>query len=370
MKLLFVGTNPENTGAATHFVALAKAMVQAGHQVECIAARRGLIGAALESAGIPTFYSSLRNILDLRGYFSVLRRISRFSPDWLVGNFGKEYWPLIACSRLTNTPVALFRHRNPRMSRLSEYGVPRLAQRFLAVSRFARCAYLRRGVPANHVWTSYNPVDTAVYQPDKTRRARVRSGLGIDNDAIVLGYVGRMHAGKGVLELMRAANEAMTLQPRLHVLWIGSGPEEPVLQQMAAASGMSARHHFTGWIEDTSRYCSALSILAFPSVAPETFGRVSIEAQACGVPVLGSNIGGIPETMLDGVTGYLIEPGNIPAWRDHILLLCDESRCKEMGLAARSHVDEHFSNPAISRDFELLLRDGDEVVHRSPHVAT
>lgn len=359
MKLLFVGTNPENTGAATHFVALATAMAQAGHQVECVVSRRGLIGEGLESAGITTFYSSFRNIFDLRGYISVLRRVRKFSPDWLVGNFGKEYWPLIACSRLTNTPVALFRHRNPRMSRLSEYGVPRLAQRFLAVSEFARNAYLGWGVPADRVGISYNPVDTIVYRPDAERRAQVRRQFGIGDDAIILGYVGRMNGGKGVVQLMQAANEAMAQQPRLHVLWVGNGPEEPVLRQMADAGGMSTRHHFTGWVADTSLYCSALSILAFPSVHLETFGRVSIEAQACGVPVLGSNIGGIPESMRDGVTGYLIEPGNIAAWRERILALCDASLCQEMGEAARCYVDEHFSNAAVARDFESLLRHGD-----------
>ncbi|RDI99909.1 glycosyltransferase family 1 protein [Dyella solisilvae] len=370
MKLLFVGTNPENTGAATHFVALAKAMAEAGHQVSGIVPRKGLIGEGFEAAGLPVRYSIFRNAFDVRGYAAVLGEISRQSPDWLVGNFGKEYWPLIACGRLTNTPVALFRHRNPRMSKLSEYGVPRLAQRFIAVSEYARGAYLRWGVPSEHVWISYNPVDTVQYQPDPQRRAQVRREFGIGEDDIVLGYVGRMHGGKGVFQLMQAANQAMAREPRLHVLWVGDGHEEGRLHEIAARSGFEDRHHFTGWVADTSRFHPAFTFLAFPSIEPETFGRVSIEAAACGVPVLGSDIGGVPETMLDGVTGFLIEPGNVPAWRDRILDMCDEPRCRAMGLAARSYVIENFGNAAVAKDFERLLRFGAIPVHHLGHAAT
>ena len=364
MKLLFVGTNPENTGAATHFVTLAKAMHQAGHAVEGIASRRGLIGEGFEAAGIATYYSSFRNVYDVRGYAAVLKRVREFSPDWLVGNFGKEYWPLIACGRLTRTPVALFRHRTPRMSKLSEYGVPRMAQRFIAVSNYARNAYLNWGVPADLVSISYNPVDTDQFRPNPQLRATVRKELGIDDDAIVLGYVGRMHGGKGVTTLMRAANEAMAANPKLHVLWVGNGPEERVLHDMAASSGVANRHHFSGWVADTERYCTAMSMLAFPSVEPETFGRVAIEAEACGVPVLGSNIGGIPETLQDKVTGQLLEPANVAAWRDAIISLCDPVRRDTMGQAARAFAIEHFGNAAVARDFEALLS---RAHHSRPH---
>lgn len=367
MKLLFVGTNPENTGAATHFVTLAKAMAEAGHEVQGVVSRKGLIGEGLAAAGIPAFYSAFRNVYDLRGYTTVMRRIASFSPDWLVGNFGKEYWPLIACSKLTRTPVALFRHRNPRMSKLSEFGVPRLANRFIAVSEYARNAYLRWGVPDDRVWISYNPVDVNEFQADPQRRAQVRREFGIDDDAIVMGFVGRMHGGKGVTQLMQAVTQAMHVQPRLHALWVGNGPEESVLHRMADQGGHSERHHFTGWVADTARYHRAFSFLAFPSVQPETFGRVSIEAQACGVPVLGSNIGGVPETMRDGVTGFLIEPGDIAAWTDRILALCDDSLCASMGAAARAHVVEHFSNAAVARDFEFLLRYGEVALNQYRH---
>jgi glycosyltransferase involved in cell wall biosynthesis len=100
-----------------------------------------------------------------------------------------------------------------------------------------------------------------------------------------------------------------------------------------------------------------MSMLAFPSIATETFGRVSVEAQAAGVPVLASDIGGIPETLQAGITGHLLPPGDLAAWREAILQLCDPAPRRLMGLAARAHVQRHFSTPVIADQFLQILSD-------------
>ncbi|TPG04282.1 glycosyltransferase family 1 protein [Rhodanobacter glycinis] len=355
MKLLFVGTNPENTGAASHFVALAQAMVEAGHQVTAVVYPDGLIWQGLARSGIRRYQSQFRNVFDLRGYVAVFKAARQLKPDWLVGNFGKEYWPLILIGRLLRIPVALFRHRTPAMKRLSARLVPRLAQRFLAVSEHARQAYLDRGIPGHLVRVLYNPVDTELCRPDPRGRSEILRSLGLDEETIVLGYTGRMHNGKGIFPLFEAATAAMAEQPRLHCLWLGDGPDARTLRERAAADPTADRHHFLGWIHDVQPYYSAMSMLAFPSIATETFGRVSVEAQAAGVPVLCSDIGGIPETLEAGVTGLLLPPGNVAAWRDAILKLCDPSLRMSMGAAAREYVQKHFSTLVIASQFLQIL---------------
>ncbi len=144
-------------------------------------------------------------------------------------------------------------------------------------------------------------------------------------------------------------------EPRLHALWIGEGPQLEDLRRGIAAGAHARRHHLAGWRADAWRYYSAMSMLAFPTVMPETFGRVSIEAQASGVPVLGSRIGGIPETLSDGHTGHLLAPGNIQVWRDAILSLCEGDAYRRMGAAGRTCVEANFSMPVIAEDFAALL---------------
>ncbi|MCW0380485.1 D-inositol-3-phosphate glycosyltransferase [Xanthomonas sacchari] len=356
MKFLFVGTNPENTGAATHFVALAQALAGVGHQVEVIACEGGLIADELRRSGITVHVGHFRNVLDPDGYRPLLRVARRSRPDWLVGNFGKEYWPLLLAGRALGIPVTLFRHRTPAMSALSGYAIPRLAARFFAVSHYARQAYLERGVPEALVQVLYNPVTMERLRPDPERGRAIRAAQGLPEDAIVLGYSGRMHAGKGIFPLLEAAGAAMAEEPRLHCLWLGDGPDAAQLQTQAAAQPHGERHRFVGWVNDTTPYYNAMSMLAFPSLAPETFGRVSVEAQASGVPVLASHVGGTAETLDPGVSGELLTPGDVDGWRDAILHLCDSERRQRMGQAGRDFVQRHFGGAVIAAQFVHLLQ--------------
>ncbi len=356
MKFLLVGTNPENTGAATHFVALAEALVEAGHEVDVVAAPGSLIAQELAGTRVRLHDGRFRNAVDLRGYARVCLAARQLRPDWLIGNFGKEYWPLIVVGRLLRIPVALFRHRTPPMKKLSAWLLPRLARRFFAVSNYARQAYLDRGIPAARIQVLYNPVNTRRCRPDPQQRSAMLQRLGIDENAIVLGYVGRMHRGKGSFALLEAASMAMAEEPRLHCRWIGDGPDAQVLRTQAQSGAVASRHHFVDWVNDIHPWYTAMSMLAFPSIAPETFGRVSVEAQAAGVPVLGSDIGGIPETMLPGRTGLLL-PGDSEAWRDAILKLCDPSLRLTMGAAARQFVLQHFSTTIIAAELVRSLTE-------------
>lgn len=358
MKFLLVGTNPEATGAATHFVALAEALVEAGHGVDVIAYPGGLIAQELASSGVRLHDGNFRNAFDLRGYARVISVARQSRPDWMIGNFGKEYWPLIVVGRLLRIPVALFRHRTPPMKRISAWLLPRLARHFFAVSNYARQAYLDRGIPAERVKVLYNPVNMQRCRPDPQRREAILRELGIDQDAIVLGYSGRMHQGKGVFCLFDAATAAMAEEPRLHCLWLGDGPDAAALRQRASAGPVAGRHHFLGWINDIHSYYSAMSMLAFPSIAPETFGRVSVEAQAAGVPVIASRIAGIPETLLPGITGLMVAPADVPGWRDAILSMCQPSVSQPMGKAAREYVQCHFSTVVIAAELLRIFNDG------------
>lgn len=357
MRFLFVGTHPENTGAATHFVALAQSLVESGHDVDAILRPDTLIWEGLAYSGVRCQPGFFRNALDPRGYATVRRQIAEARPDWIVGNFGKEYWPLVLIGRALGIPVALFRHRTPPMKRLSALLLPRLASRFFAVSRHARQAYLDRGIPAQRVQVLYNPVNASLFRPDADAGAAMRASLGIPDDAIVLGYVGRMHTGKGVFPLLEAASAAMRREPRLYCLWIGDGPDAVRLQALAVAdTAVGTRHRFAGWNNHTADYFRSLSMLAFPSIATETFGRVSIEAQACGVPVLASDIGGVPETLSPGESGMLLPPGDVAAWRDAILAMCDDATRQQMGSAAREWVLQRFATHVIARDFVAQLQ--------------
>lgn len=358
MKFLFVGTTREHGGAEIHFVALTQALVAAGHEVEAVVYPGAPVALALKDSAVRLHPGYFRNVLDLQGYRATIAAARRLRPDWLVGNFGKEYWPLILIGRLLGIPVALFRHRLKPMNGLSARLVSRYAQRFFAVSQHARRDYIKHGMPAERVQLLYNPVDMELCRPDPARRSALLQELGLDENAIVLGCFGRLHAGKGIYTLLDAANAAMAREPRLHCLWLGDGIDTQRLRNSIAAAPFPERHHQLGWVADAAPYYNALSLLAFPSTTPEVFGRSSVEAQACSVPVLISDVGGSPETLQPGVTGLVLPAGDVDAWRDAILALCHDALRLPMAAAARGFVQQRFGTPVITAEFVRLLDGG------------
>ena len=113
---------------------------------------------------------------------------------------------------------------------------------------------------------------------------------------------------------------------------------------------------------------AAMDILAFPSIRRESFGRVAAEAQACGVPVVASRVGGIPETLRENESGLLVEAGDVEAWSTALLHLVEHPILRRrMGAAGRAQASERFAEPHIARAFGQILEPPNE--SRSPRAA-
>jgi len=358
MKLLFVGTNKGGGGTESHFVTLARAMESAGHEVAAIVYPGAPIYIGLSGSGVELHDGVFRNAFDPRGIRAVWKVCRHFRPDWIIGSFSKEYWPLAILARLLGVKLALFKHMDFAMRPSTNYAIPRLAKRFIVISDFMAKQFSARGVPSDLIRVLYNPLDIEYFKHDQILRQATRKSLGYTNDDIVLGYIGAMHPDKGIFILAEAVSQAMLQIPELKVLWLGEGPVAGELAGRLESSGFSSRHNIRQWSADVRPYYSVLDMLAIPSIKSETFGRVSIEAQASGVPVLCSNIGGIPETLSPEITGMLLPPGDIAAWRDAIIKMAlNERMRKNMAERGRDWVEKQFGAKVIGQQFEEMLKD-------------
>ncbi len=151
-------------------------------------------------------------------------------------------------------------------------------------------------------------------------------------------YVGRLEAVKGVEHLIDAAARARTLAPGLEVILIGDGADRPRLETQAAALGLADTVRFVGWVapDDVATEMARARALAIPSVWPENLPTVAIEAMAVGRAIIGTNVGGIPELIEPGVTGFIVEPRDPDALAEAMVALCgSDARAARMGAAAR-----------------------------------
>lgn len=358
MRLLFVGTDAGGGGAGTHFVTLATALAEGGDDVAAVVRPDSPLDHWLRGGPVHVRPGMFRNVLDPRGARAVIRAAHRQRPQWVIGAFSKEYWPLMVLGRLLGARVALFRHLSVPMKRGTALLIPRMVDRFVVVSENMRAALVAQGVPERLLHLLPNPIDLRRFHPDPAARVRSRETLGLDPADVAVGYVGVFNAGKGVNLLAAAMDSAMAVRADLHAVWVGEDKPSRVLTECLAASPHSARHHVLPWTPDPSAAYHALDLLAVPSITREAFGRVAVEAEASGVPVLASAIGGLPEAIEDGVTGRLLPPGDQDAWTAGLLELAgDPAMRQRYATAGPSFVASRFDAAGIAERFRRLLQN-------------
>jgi len=200
--------------------------------------------------------------------------------------------------------------------RLLDTFLARLATVTLADSLAQRDFLVREGVAsASRLMVlgkgSVNGVDPAVFKPDASARRAIRERLQIAASEVVVLFVGRLNREKGVLDLARAFALVADDRPDVRLLIVGPD-EEGLHSAIAAACGPHlARVDFLPFTERPQELMVAADVLCLPSYR-EGVGTVTIEASACGVPVIASRIYGLVDAVVEGTTGLLHAPGDVP----------------------------------------------------------
>lgn len=354
MKFLFVGAQDTTGGTEAHFIELCLATRRAGHDVAAVVRDGGFIAHALKGA-VPLIPARFDRSTDPAGARDLVAAARRLRPDWLVASFRREYYAATTAARAAGARVAVFKHNALASKRLTRWALPRLANVLFVPSTALKLSLIREGFPAAKLKTLYNPIDTLRFAPDDGLRAAMRSQLGYELDDVVIGFVGRIEPEKGTDVLALAADRAMATNPRIRMLWVGDGKWSGALARHIESSGRADRHTRVGWVDDARPFYAAMDALALPSTRAESFGRASAEAQACGVPVIGSDLDGIPETLNPGATGLLVAPGDVDAWCAAIRLMTDDAQRKSMAHAAPRFIAERFASDIIVAQFCQLL---------------
>jgi glycosyltransferase involved in cell wall biosynthesis len=144
----------------------------------------------------------------------------------------------------------------------------------------------------------------------------LREELLLDNNTIIVGLVGRITPWKGHSIFIESALKLLEKKGEYHFIIVGDDSIEKVegfkseIFEKVKSSGYSNNFSFLGFREDIINVMNCLDIVVVPSIEPEPFGRVVVEALGLGKFIVASNIGGIPELIDDKKTGFLFEPGN------------------------------------------------------------
>lgn len=261
----------------------------------------------------------------------------------------------VLAARITLRP-SLF-HLHMSMTRTTDLWITRWAARHatktIACSQTsAACLCGRDQRLLNRVQVIYNavrPPPAARQKPDSPRG--LAQTLAQSDDAVA-GLVGRVTPGKGHHVLLEATALLRRAGWRIQIVFVGApGANDPAdasyvrhLESLARDLRIGGQVHWAGFQDDPNPFYSAMDVLVIPSTVSEGLPLVALEALQAGVPVIGSNSGGIPEIVHDGLNGLLVPPGDAAALAGSLdrLLSRPELRAK-LQADARASVDGQFS---------------------------
>jgi glycosyltransferase involved in cell wall biosynthesis len=203
----------------------------------------------------------------------------------------------------------------------------------VAVSDFVAEQRRRFGRSRKPLVRIYNGVDLGLYRP----------GEESDAPADVVGWAGRIVAGKGLETLLDAlARVRGRIPARLAIA--GDGPERPALEERVRRLGLDGAVSFAGWAADVPAFWRSCTLAAIPpDRLVESFGMVAVEAMACGRPVVVSRSGALPELVEDGVSGRVVPPGDADALAAALVdLLTDPGARSAAAAAGRARCEADF----------------------------
>lgn len=222
-----------------------------------------------------------------------------------------------------------------------------------AVSEYLRTKTVQEFGIRREIRVIYNWVDTDRYRPG--RQDCIRGHYAAPHEKILM-HASNFRAVKRVADTVRVLARILPRVPA-KLLLVGEGPERLFVQQLVRELKLTDRVIFLGQQDYLEKLMACVDLFLLPSET-ESFGLVALEAHACGVPVIASRTGGVPEVVLDGETGYLTPIGEIGEMAERAeRLLTDPDLHRRFSVSARRLALERFPQEKILPQYEELYAD-------------
>jgi N-acetyl-alpha-D-glucosaminyl L-malate synthase BshA len=242
--------------------------------------------------------------------------------------------------------------QDPSFQTITKFSIER-SDGLTAVSEFLkRETYKAFGCTACAVEVIHNFVDPALYDRS-VHDPLLREQLGSNGDRAVIMHVSNFRPVKRVRDIVRIFAAVRRERPAALVM-VGDGPERVTAEQEARDLGVQDDTFFLGKIDVVAPLLASADLFLLPSQS-ESFGLSALEALACGVPVVASRVGGIPEVVIDGVTGVLRDVGDVDGMAAASLdILGDRTRWARMSAAAAADARRRFSRDEMVGRYEAF----------------
>ena len=209
-------------------------------------------------------------------------------------------------------------------------------------------------VPADRATLVYQGTDLELFKPSEERQAEARKRYPLPEGAgPILGSAGSFEHRKGQEDLLDSLDRMRERLPDVHLLLIGDGPDEEMLKSKVEEMGLENHITFFPFTREPVYVFEVIDILVLSSRYKEGLPNVLLEAAAMSLPLVSTKLAGVPEIVLEGETGTMVEPGDVAGLADAVVRLwADPEACRRMGRNGRRIMEEHFDK---QRQFDAFL---------------
>ncbi len=346
-EILWGGGQRQVAGLCTH-------LRDWGHSVKLVCRPDSRLRSWAAGAGIESIPVEMKSVLSVGSVLALRSVIAREQPDIVHLHASRAHVLGAAAAKLAGARAVIATRRMDDPIRMiwpntSAYGNWTTA--IVAISAAVRDVMVDCGVEFSKIRLVFSGTDTSRFEaavPDSQLRER----LGIDQAVPVVCAAATLAERKGIRHLIRAAAILKERGTPVHLIIAGDGEQRGELESLASELGVGAS--FVGFYADMPALFASIDVFVMPSLS-EGLGVAVLEAMAAGKPVVASAVGGLRESVVDGVTGYSIPPADPEALAEAIgKLIANPAMAAEFGSAGRARAREKFSLENMARGNEAL----------------
>ncbi len=306
----------------------------------------------------------------VRGIVEVARHIRRENIALIHAHEFRTDVLSVLVGALTRVPVVTTLHGfipiDPKRALYRQLNLllMRRMRAVFAVSRAMERELVQRGLNPARIKLVRNCIALESY-PAGYRSHALRGLPGLAEPALLVGHVGRMSAEKGQRELAKVFPQVLAQLPHARLIFVGDGPDVDLVRELAARGAAAEAIRLLGYRNDIKEIFGDLDLLVLNSTT-EGLPNVVLEAMALGVPVVATSVGGTPELIQDGATGWLVPVHDSLSLVEAIVhALSDRQEARQRAARGRRTVESEFDMPVLIRRTheiyrELLGRNGGE----------
>lgn len=309
------------------------------------------IASELEKIGIPVDLIKVHNLRDFSNLWRLFQYIRCHHPDIIhtqletsdiLGTFYGKLLGIPSVSTMHTLDVQSKKIKEYVRNWLRWKCLNLISRRIIVVSEFTRQHYIGLGFKSSKLLTLYNGIDLCSFTQDGTNSPSKTDLFGVPGDSVVVTTVAVLREQKGIQYMLHAIKALVAQVPNLYYVIVGDGGHRESLEYMAKSLGIADHVVFMGHRTDIPQILAASDLFAYPSIK-DALPTVLLEAMAAGVPIVASQIDGIPEIVENEVSGLLVPPANPSALTDGCLrVLCDSNLSNRLTAAAHSKIEQHF----------------------------